>query len=336
MGKTLNKLNKEIQEKLGVSGSEIQKTNLEEQREEKFKFYEQMASEEKMFTVQFSSCAKNGTFSAIDETGIYIIMSSEMTQEDLPYFTPRLASTLIGHTFEIKVNRVDRENGRVYVKSARKAQSQGSRLVGDIMKELNAGNKPVVWGRIKDVYNNRAFVDILDSNINGSILVGSWQATYTRYLKPLCRPGEYYEFQITGVAPRKKGAPILFYLDRQELAPNPWDLLPKDLVVEGAVVKVRCIEKPEGKTYWWGSLDIAPGIEVMCDFPRRDVKIVNGLTYKCYVRELKLTGEVAGNLLRVAPFAIAEEDSAEYARYCKNLTMTAAQMLEEENKKSEE
>ena len=73
---------------------------------------------------------------------------------------------------------------------------------------------------------------------------------------------------------------------------------------------VRCVEKPVGKTYWWGVSERTPGIEIMGDFTVKlgNKDIIEGITYKCKIKEIEVSDNHKRNRFTVIPFGVSDDD----------------------------
>lgn len=317
--------NKEIEEKIHASEEERRRTQKPEI--DPLEVYEGYLKNDKEFRVQFESCGRDGTFVGSAEGNILIIMRGESTIEHLPYFAPRLQAKLMGYEFEVKVVQVDREKRRVYVESARSSEralknASKTELVGNLINALSRQEKPRVWGKVKSIQGDQAYVDIFGENVTGIIRTPYWQKSYLRYLSTVCQEGEYYPFDVVGMFKHTiPGKAPLFVLNREEIADNPWDNIPVDVLKEGALIYVKCIEKPEGNKCWWGNSLITPYIEILGLYPGRNksgqrLQIIPGLTYKCKIRRITQADqdERGQNSFVVMPFAVTENDAKEYAR----------------------
>lgn len=329
MNRILEKANKQIEEKIGVEAVEYG-SSAYEKKEDIFEKYERMKEVGEVFSVQFESCGRDGTFVGADpETGVLYVMRGAVTLAHFDYFKPHLTARMLGYKFDVKVVEIDRLNKRIYLESSHEIRTHSSKhqIISALLRELDAGNTPKVWGRVQSVQGKKAYIDILGENVLGIISIYHWQKTYLRFLSTVCRPGEYYPFYVTQAAPKKPGKTQAFYLDHTELAENPWDSVPDDVVKVGAVIYVKCIEVPKGKPYWWGCSAIAPGIEIMGRFPSEEGKltIIPELTYKCKIRQIARADEPDNadasnqkrneNLFVVVPFDVAEVDSMRYAKF---------------------
>lgn len=327
MGKALKAANQKIEKNIGFDIKNPEALH----EDPDFDKYEKLMDSGEAFDVDFTACSPDGTFTATTD-GLYIVMSGSTTIKHMPYFQPRLRTVLLGYKFNVRVASVDRAEKRVYVESTRKAASEKATIVHEILSELENKNYPVVWGKVTSVHDDVAYVDILGMNISGRVDIMHWQKTYLRHLTSACMVNEFYQFQITGYW-HHRGKERIFLLEHRNLGPNPWNLIPKDIFVEDAVVKIRCIELPEKRTYWWGVSPLATGIEIMGNYPSTErflnLRIIPGITYNCKVKEVKIYDEGAAtegeentsrknrpkNMLKVTPLAVVEEDKKRYENY---------------------
>ena len=318
MGKFLEKMNKGLEEKYGLDATvDIASSDIE-QNVSILEKYKQYLDEKKIFKVSFVGCDRGGNFS-YREGGYVVIMPGDDTKEKLPYFKPHIASKLLGYEFDVRVTSIDEEQKRIYVEGAKRTGDAKGRMISEICKEVAKKNYPIVWGKIIKVMPDKAYVDILGLGIFGIVDSRHWKQAYTRNLETCCSQDDFFQFKITHANRKIRGKQQTFLLDRRDIAGNPWNDVPVDLVREGAVVYVKCTELPKEKSYWWGSLELTPGIEVMGDYPSSSLAVVPDLTYKCKVKAVNITGESRGNTLKVVPFEIAEADKARYTKYLKEL-----------------
>lgn len=333
----IDRVNRQIEKKIGETAREMGTTAYE--KRDVFEKYEKLLQDKTVFSVQFQSCGRDGTFIGVDqESGVHFIMPGSTTLEHLSYFKPHMASLMVGYQFDVRVTQIDRERKRIYVESSheRRARSTQSQVVGALMKELNAGNKPRVWGRIISVQGQYANIDILGEHVLGRIKVTHWQKSYLRNLASVCSPDEYYAFHVVGALPKKTGKQQAFLLDRTELAEDPWENIPMDVLKVGTVIMVKCIELQNEKGLWWGCSAIAPGIEIMGKFPREKGKLYmfQDMTYMCKIIQIRrgsdqpaAPGEKNDNVFVVSPYAVAEQDANRYQKF---LTFKATKAAKEQ------
>lgn len=321
----LDKVNRKIEKEIGETAKEFGTTAYETR--DLFEKYEQMLKDKTVFSVQFDSCGRDGTFVGSDkDTGLLFVMPGNSTIEHLSYFKPHMASLMVGYQFDVRVAKVDRETRRIYVESSheRRARTTKSQIISALLREINTGKKPKVWGKVISVSGQYANVDILGEHVLGLIKVTHWGKQYVRNLETVCQVGAYYEFHVKDALPKKKDKQQAFLLDRTELAYDPWDDVPMDVLREGTVICVKCIETPADNRFWWGCSPIAPGIEILGKFPRQAGKlhIIAGMTYMCKIKQIRRAsdvepqdGEKNDNVFVVIPFAVAEQDAARYQKY---------------------
>lgn len=319
MSSFLDRKNKEIEKKIGVEA--VIKGTSAIDNFDAFEKYEMYLKTKDSFRVSFSSCGRDGTFVGMDENNIHLVMSGNLTVEHLPYFKPSLASKLVGYDFDVKVIKVEREKRRVYVESARNSQrATKNTIINELKMALERGEQPEVWGKVRYVKDNRAYIDIVGEHVLGIISVKYWQKSYLRYLETVCKPDEFYSFRVTAAAAERKGKDTAFFLDRQDIADDPWENVPMDIVKRGATIFVKCIENPQGIAHWWGSSNIAPGIEILGLFPNKPntLDILPDVTYKCRIQSIRRASENdnhGDNVFVVVPFAVSDEDKVAYERY---------------------
>lgn len=315
----LDRKNKEIEKRIGYDAV-IKGTSAIEDFDV-FEKYEKCLESKESIQVSFSSCGRDGTFVGMDENNVHLVMAGNLTIEHLPYFKPSLASKLVGYDFDVKVIKVDREKRRVYVESARNSpRATKNTIINELKQALERGEQPEVWGKVRYVKDNRAYIDIVGEHVLGIISVKYWQKTYLRYLETVCKPDEFYSFRVTAAAAERKGKDTAFFLNRQDLADDPWENVPMDIVKRGAIIFVKCIENPQGIAHWWGSSNIAPGIEILGLFPNKPntLDILPDLTYKCRIQSIRRASDNdnhGDNVFVVVPFAVSDEDKIAYEKY---------------------
>lgn len=306
MGKRLNQFNKQIEKR--IEGWQ-EKTKKEE---DPLKEYEDLMQGKKVFPIAFDGCDTDGTFSTIKDD-IMVILDRESLAES-PAFRQSWVRRMVGFEFDVTVKSVDREEKKVYVRPVHKATPIKEQLIREIIQELNAGNNPVVWGRITSVKEEVATVDILGQHILGLVNCVNWSNSYIRNLKEQCFPGEFYQFVIHNAKKKESGKQQAFYLDRKPLAGDPWKQLNLEHIHPGGMLLVKCIDRPQGKTYWWGTCGLAPEIEIMGDYEDKRIDIVRGLSYKCRIKTLKVDGEPKERMFKVVPIDISDQDRDRYRK----------------------
>lgn len=281
----------------------------EEQSDDRLEKYREWQKIKGELELMFSFVSADGDLIQQDANGVKIVLLKDVLVKDMPYYDERIGEKLIANPFVVTIEKIDEEKATIYVKSARSGSKARrgtikSRLVGEIMSELRKGHTPRLAGKIESVDEKRAIVNILNKNILGICLLDNWQKTYCRNLKEHCKAGEIYEFDIVKQLPPQKGKQSAFSLSRVDIASDPWDAIPEEYLEKGAVLAVRCVERPGGKTYWWGVSDLLPGIEIQGDYTNKCGRIMESVFYKCAVDKVDREKHV----FRVVPFSLADSD----------------------------
>jgi len=312
---SIAKLNTQIGERLSLLTKDGEEVFLDE-KEKAFRKYEACMKENGVVTICFDACDIDGTFSTYDN-GILIKLPGSSVKEAQDEVDVYTTARMLGINFSLKITEVSRENNQVIcsVPGSTKAtvkRTVKSEIQKEISKIIEKGESPLVWGRITNVQPRRALVDILGQGVLGIIDVSHWQKCYTRSLIGMCKEGEFYQFEIKKKAPKKAGADTAWMLSRREITKNVWDEIDYKNLQPGGNLLVRCIEKPEGKSYWWGQSDRLPGIELMGDFTDKinpSTVLLEGITYKCKIKEIFISKEdYKKNKFSVIPYGIDEQD----------------------------
>jgi len=277
--------------------------------------YEQLMKLGTSTKIRFDACDISGNFSVMDN-GVLVILPSSSVGNVQSIVNVYTTSRMLGVELALNIARVDRENNRVYCEIPRSVQLRSKDLVkNSINRELHriikGGSFPVVWGRIIRVDAKKAYVDILGQGIVGCIDVAYWQKCYTRSMLGMCNEGEYYQFEVMSQgAPRAGHETGLWALSRRNITPDVWQEIDFEALQAGGNLMVRCVEKPVGKTYWWGVSERTPGIEIMGDFTVKlgNKDIIEGITYKCKIKEIEVSDNHKRNRFTVIPFGVSDDD----------------------------
>lgn len=313
MGKILDRVNAKLDgehgERIAVALAEDAKTV-----SDAFDLYEQLQKKGSSMEVRFDACNKEGTFTVMDSKGVLIVLEGETVVKNIPYFKPYMGGSLLGMPIAVTILKVDRENRCIYVNNNGKKGNMKAALNREIAKEIENGKHPQVWGRITKVNERVAFVDILGYGIFGIVNVKDWQVGFVRHLPAFCKVNEFYQFRVKKQIKNPKSRDICWELDRSEFTENPWKAIPLSGLEEGSVIRVKCIDKPLGKSYWWGVSGRVPGIEILCNY-NDNVPVIVDITYKCKIKEIKIDEEdISNNRFKVVPFAVIEEDLSKVAK----------------------
>ncbi len=252
--------------------------------------------------VKFVSVDKAGTHHAVDDHGVAL----ELLQDDMKLSSyQKRAGSMLGANLTVAVKDIDEVNNTVYFSMSRKKSTLSASVNAAIRQDLAKGKPIRVWGRITAIYppkgknSGNAWIRLLDQDVVGNIDVREWSKGFTPDLSDVCKVGEMYEFDVIGQysTSHKTGMPI-WRCSRREIAEDPWKSLPTDFA-EGNVILIKAVNKPEGKTYFWGSSPLAPNISIMCNYNPK-FRITIGAFYRCKIDKL----DIPGRFFRVSPFDV--------------------------------
>lgn len=308
MASILDRLNREIYQEISI-GEEPPMP--QEPKQTGTGKYLEYLERDQVFDVVFTSVDPDATFSAVDDN-VKVVLTHEEFMKVAKSSSTYATANLLGVTMQAKVLTVDETENKVYVKLAGATKftyeaNMRTEINEEIARNLALDRKPVIWGVVKRVTKNKILVDILGRGILGFLNKSNWSKDYVRNMEAVCKVGEFYQFEVYGRAQKVEGKPVAWILGRKNLTVSAWDTLDIEGLKEDGVILVRCIEKPVGKTYWWGVSDRVPGIDVLGDFTSRfpnDRSIYVGITYKCKVRKV----DKEGRKISVRPFAIIPAD----------------------------
>ena len=254
--------------------------------------------------VVFGNADPQGNLYQTDENGVQIILTYESLKNSFDYYDPHIKNKFVGVSFCVEVSDIDKENKIVYVRSVRSSKSNTKqRLMGEIFQELKQGKKPIVLGKVISVSDSKCLVDIFSKGVLGICTSKNWSKAYTRYLKEKVKKGDIVKFQITSSLPKIKGKDYAFELNRANISDDPWEKI-SGFVQKDNVIAVKCIDRPQGKSFWWGVTSLAPDIEIMGDYNINLGGIYVSLTYKCKITDF----EPENHKFKVVPFEIADAD----------------------------
>ena len=142
--------------------------------------------------------------------------------------------------------------------------------------------------------------------VQGVCNVRDWSTSYIRDLRTVCKKGDVIDFKIYSVIKASKGKPERFVLSRKDFEDDAWSKIPKQFLETDAIIGVRCVERPSGKTFWWGTSELMPGIEIMGDYTKKysQSSMVTGIVYKCKV----IRSEPDKHKFQVVPFDVTDSD----------------------------
>jgi len=313
---SISKLNATIVRQLGM---DVVETVTEKKQGNPLAKYEEAKAQKKTITVSFDSCDKTGNFSTYDENGVFIVLSGDQVADVQGVSNTRATGRMLGMEMKLYIKKIDEEKQTIYCEIPRSVKAIAQNTVRDnINRELgrmvDAGKTPVVWGRIIKVDAKKALVDILGQGVRGLVDTAYWQPGFTRSMIGMCEVGEYFQFEVRkrGILKSPNQEPY-WLLSRKELARDAWQDINYSNLEKGGVLLVKCIEKPVEKSYWWGVSDRLPGVELMGDYNstyRQNGLMVEGITYKCNIKEIVMPTETTRGKIKVAPFDVISSDYA--------------------------
>lgn len=293
-----------------------------ENKEAIFASYEELQQEGKTVRVRFDACDVNGTFTKYDDCGVLVVLPGTSVYKAKKNVNVYATAKMLGIELNLKVKQVDRENGKIVCELPATVTTRGmiqNAIQREIFRAVKEGNSPIVWGRIKSVTRRRAIVDILNQGVIGIIDASHWQRCYTRQLCGMCEVGDFYQFEVIKQEPKLKDKPAAWTLSRKNITEDAWSLIDFEALHPGGTLLVKCIERPIGKSYWWGVSDRTPGIEIMGDYTTKlqsGKRLLEGITYLCKIREVEVAeGDHKRNRFTVVPFDIVPEDAATVAGF---------------------
>ena len=276
-------------------------------------FYEPLSGEEKKddlapykecaerggrMEVVFNFADREGNLSVADRNGVMIMLKKDDLVEDLDFYNSFVKDRFLANAFTVKITSIDEDDMIVYVSSARSGQNSTKRkITREIQEKLKRGEMVHVAGRPTRIDSDCVYIDILCKGILGMCMVNVWQKAFTRYLEAECSKDYIYDFVITGQLEPVKGRPAAFALSRVPFTKDPWDVVGEQFT-EGSVLLIKCIDRPEGKSYWWGKSPLVEGLDIMCDYNDR-MRITYGGVYKCKIKAV----DCEKHIFKAAPFA---------------------------------
>lgn len=274
--------------------------------------YRECMERKGVLEVEFSAADEEGNLYVMNTDGVMVVLKGNDLSEDLEYYRARIKDKFLANAFSVKITDIDEENGIVYVRSSRNNTNNiRRRISNEIQGELRKGLMPHVVGRPRRIDPNKVYVDILCKGILGICNVDKWQAGFTRYIEEECSTDLVYDFVITGQLAPVPGKQAAYALSRVPFTKDPWTQVPAH-VEKDSVLVVKCIDLPEGKSYWWGKSPVVQNIDIMCDY-NDNIRVLAGNSYKCKVKEC----DRDAHILKAVPFAIADADpmSREVVRF---------------------
>ena len=285
-----------------------------------YALYEQRKLENTKFEVKFSGSDKEGNLFTYDterKGRIRLFLPMEKLQESDRFYSAWNRSRYIGiRTLEVLVDRIDKENGTVYLKSGRVTtgilnaiRKDMQKYVMDKYEQEKSGEtaEPYeVHGTVVSVDENRtiALVQLFHQDLFAVIHVKEWAKTYTRSIpEGIENDDTPMAFTLIGTS-NYKGQHV-FRLSRKDYNYEQWNAV-EDLE-EGGLVIVECVELPkESNRHWWGKTQ-GFDVEVMGNY-NPHIKMEVGRSYACKIKKL----DRENHLFIVTPFNVQRKDGAYY------------------------
>lgn len=296
MANLINKFNAEIEQQIM---KDIEQ-KAEREKKSKIEVYKECFEKKLPLDIVFDSADSEGNLSMIDEGGITFVLLADTFQANASYYVPQIKDKFIGINLNVRIQKIDDEKNVIYVESTHNRYSLQKQINGEIRRELEKGNHPYVIGRIISVNDKYAIVDIFGKGVQGIIFASHWSKGWTRFLKEVCNKNEFYQFEVKREKPRKKDQrynQAQWELTRENIAPDPWDGFENWHVNVDSVMQVKIVEKPDQKSYCWGTSKRTPGIEIMVN-KNDNLNLLVGTTYKCRVKDIN----TEKHMFKVSPF----------------------------------
>lgn len=325
MGKELSmleKFNKGIEDSLNNKEPEVEVLQHD---------YEELLKSGRTFGLFFASWDQETSSFILFDGDVKIVLTAEELARQKIEVGAREKFILMGNKIQVRVVNIDKEKNTVYVSLPdnaggnalnRYVRGDKEKLHQEITEILKSGDRPKVWGKVIKVKPDKLTVDILDMGILGFISLSHWQYGYTRGFDGLVEEGQYYQFEITGPAHNKEGKNTkAWILSRKRIAKNPYEAADAGSIKVGDLLNVKCTSMPEGKSYWWGTTERVPGVEVMVDYKEQGYSRVEhifvGIHYICRVKRVEWNDKKGGYNISLIPIRVSSSDLARYNSFAR-------------------
>ena len=301
--------------------------NYKEKQEEtktvdKYSIYREACESRATLEVIFDGGDPDGNLSCYDDNGVRLMLLADTFRKGAPYYSSAIMNGFIGNPVTLRVEKVDEKTNTVYLESGISRFSKSRRLnteiklIMDQNKKLRAENDAItrenkgkpeserkpyhkvlplyVYGRVVSVGNDTMIVDIYDQGVKGLVKKHDWSNENVIELRSRVNVGDMLQFEVVKSLPKTGSCD--WQLSRKNIAPDPWDNFPDDITA-GMTILVKCISRPEGKSYWFGSTSRVPEIRVFGDYTRK-TQVMVGEMYECNVVE----ADKKKKSFKVAPF----------------------------------
>lgn len=262
--------------------------------EDPFAIYEERKAKNHSFELKFTMSNKAGDLYMLDENRIRVILPKENLQKSDHFYNEWMRGNYVGiKLLEVAVDRIDRENREVYLKSGRVTGN----IIKTIRDELNAEVKRrgellhmdqvpepyMVYGVVQKVNEERseALVRLYGQNIYGMVRVDHWGKYYTRTIPAGAEDDNVPRpFDLTGTI--MYDGRIIYRLSAKRFGDDSWGNIPDYMLEEKSVWVVECLEKPRDKKHWWGKTD-GIDIELVGNYSTK-FEVEVGRSYLCTLK----------------------------------------------------
>ena len=313
------KLFDKFDEMLRPKKEDGKKVRLTGRAEELMEQFDEFAREGTVVTVRFDTCDTVGNYTSMTDEGVLFLLPSENFLRG-GEFNKYAASKVFSMEFELQVVEVDRARRRIVLKrpeegtknaEGRPAESTRNVCIREFKKALEKGESPLIVGRVTEVYDEFAYVDVFDEGIAATVGRAKWRNGYVESLKRVVRPGEYCRFYVKDVKKNKDGKQLI-YLSHKEFADDDWDKVDWTGIEVGGSILVECVDKPASKNYFWGLCDRIPGNSITCNYTEKFRKgsknVMTGIRYDCKIVKIERGDENNKRCIVVTPYRVYEHD----------------------------
>mgnify|MGYP003911193457 CR=1 FL=1 len=246
---------------------------------EEYLMYEK---ENKSFTVSFNVANSNGDLEYLMSCGVRLVLEYEVFHSAYQGYGVDTKDLFLSVPLIVRVKEI--KGDTIYLESAKRNIYAAVRA--NIEKKLKKGEEVLVHGQVTEVTDRSVKINIFNLGFVGIIPTKYWRKDYTRNLADFVSVGEdisAYIFKHGKIMTENDKKYRPYIMSRIELTPDPWDTI-SDSIDQDSTIVVKCIEIPNGKTYFWGTSPAAKGIEIMCDFGSGRFPIIKGEFYRCKIR----------------------------------------------------
>ena len=298
------------------------KVRLTDKAEDLMEQFEGFAKDGTVVSVRFNTCDNVGNYTSMTEEGILFLLPSENFLRGAE-FNKYVAPKVFSMAFEVQVEEVDRERRRIVLKrpaegvrnaEGRPVESTRSVCLREFRRALEKGEQPLVIGRVTEVFDEFAYVDVFDEGIAATVGRSKWKTGgFVESLRIVVRPGEYCKFHVVDVKKGEGGKPLI-YLSHRGFEDDDWNKIDWTGIAAGGTIVVECVKKSPDKNYFWGMSDRLPGFPVTCDYTSKFRKgsknVMVGIRYECVIKKIEKGDDGNKRCFVVTPVRVYKEDMA--------------------------